>query len=91
MKSIIQTEKECFFCGRTTCLHDHHVFFGNKHKNHSEKYGLKVWLCVEHHTGNESPHRSKEMNLFLKRIAQAKFEETHSREVFMRIFGKNYL
>lgn len=91
MKSIIQNEKECFFCGRTDRLQDHHIFFGEKNRKHSEKYGLKVWLCVEHHTGKESVHRSAAMDKVLKMRAQAKFEETHSREEFMRIFGKNYL
>ena len=27
----------------------------------------------------------------IKRIAQRKYEETHSREVFIRVFGKSYL
>ena len=65
MKSIIQNEKECFFCGQTACLQDHHIFFGEKNRKHSEKYGLKVWLCVEHHTGKESVHRSAAMDKVL--------------------------
>ena len=91
MKSIIQTEKKCFLTGRTDNLQDHHIFFGAKNRENSEKYGLKVWLTAEHHTGKHSPHRDLEIDLYLKRIAQRKFEETHSREEFMRIFGRNYL
>lgn len=33
----------------------------------------------------------RELDLRLKRECQAKFEETHSREEFMKIFGRNYL
>lgn len=91
MKSVIQTEKKCFFCGRMTCLQEHHIFFGEKNRKLSERYGLKVWLCLEHHTGQHSVHREKAMDLALKMHAQAKFEETNSREDFRRIFGKNYL
>lgn len=36
-------------------------------------------------------HFNKELNLKLKRECQEKFEETHSREEFMRLIGKNYL
>lgn len=33
----------------------------------------------------------KGLDLKLKEMAQAKFEETHTREEFIRIFGRNYL
>lgn len=91
MKSIIQKNKQCFICGTSYNLHDHHIFAGSNRKN-SEKTGLKVWLCYTHHNGsNYSPHFNREVELELKRIAQAKYEETHTREEFMSIFGKNYL
>lgn len=40
---------------------------------------------------NEGVHFNRELDLKLKRECQAKFEETHSREEFMKIIGKNYL
>lgn len=96
MKSIIQNNKECFLCQRTTGLHDHHIFFGTANRKNSEKYGLKVWLCLRHHEGDietnkEAVHHNKERDLCLKKIAQKKFEETHTREEFMKIFRRNYL
>lgn len=91
MKSIIQNSKKCFICGTTYNLHDHHIFMAANRK-HSEKYGLKVWLCYTHHNGsNYSPHFNKEVDIELKQIAQRKFEETHSRDEFMAIIGRNYL
>ena len=91
MKSIIQTERKCFLTGRTDNLQEHHIFFGSKNRENSERYGLKVWLTADYHTGKHSPHRDREIDLYLKQIAQRKFEETHSQDEFMRIFGRNYL
>jgi hypothetical protein len=91
MKSIIQAEKKCFLCEKTTGLEEHHIFFGTANRKLSEKHGLKVWLCPYHHRGRNSPHNSFVVNLTLKEIAQRKFEETHTREEFREIFGKSYL
>lgn len=92
MKSIIQSEKECFICANIKNLESHHIFHGTANRKLSEKYGLKVWLCNDHHTGSGGVHRSKEFDNHLKRIGQKAFERKYgSREDFMRIFGKNYL
>ena len=90
-KSIMQQTKQCFICRSTNWLEEHHIF-GGANRKHSEKYGLKVWLCHIHH--NEPPfgvHHNAENMRKLKAKAQEKFETAHSREEFMRIFGKNYL
>lgn len=92
MKSVIQDKKECYICTATKGLHDHHVFHGTANRKKSEKHGMKVWLCQHHHTGGKhAVHNSRITDLYLKKIAQRKFEETHSREEFMKEFGKNYL
>jgi hypothetical protein len=93
MKSVIQKEKECYVCGTTYNLHDHHVFFGNANRKLSEKYGMKVWLCAYHHNmSNEGVHMNKDLDLCLKEIAQEYFEKNcGTREEFMQIFGRNYL
>lgn len=91
MKSIMQSGKECFICHTTDWLEEHHCFGGANRKN-SEKYGLKVFLC--HWCHNEPPdgvHHNAENMTKLKQTAQKKFEETNSRETFMKIFGRNYL
>lgn len=93
MDSIIQSEKKCFYCGLTCTLHSHHIFFGNPNRSLSEKYGLKVWLCQEHHTGNSGVHFNKYRDNLLKDYAQQKAMDHYgwSVEDFINIFGKNYL
>lgn len=92
MKSVIQRSRRCFECGRTDILECHHVFYGTAYRRLSEKYGLKVWLCPEHHRGKNGVHgRNKALRLRLMRYAQRRFEETHTREEFMRLFGRNRL
>ena len=90
VKSIIQEDTDyCFFCGRYG-TEIHHVFFGNPNRKLSDKYGLVVGLCYEHHRGNSGVHFNRELDLELKRTAQRKFEYTYN-EDFKAIFGRNYL
>ena len=91
MKSIIQDDKQCFVCGQYHWLESHHIFFGTANRKLSEKYGLKVWLCHEHHRGNTGVHQDRVLDVAIKKVAQRKFEETHSRLDFINIFGKSYL
>lgn len=93
MKSIIQSNKECYITGCTTGLHEHHIFEGNGRRKLSEKYGLKVWLIPElHNLSNNGVHYNKELDLLIKRVGQKAFEEKYgTREDFIRIFGRNYL
>lgn len=92
MKSIIQKEKECYICGTTSNLQEHHCLYGTANRKKAEELGLKVWLCREHHTGDSGAHFDKGMDLFLKRLAQMHFEGRYgSRELFIQVFGKSYL
>jgi Zn-finger protein len=90
-KSILQDEKECYLCGKKTGLEMHHVWGGVANRPISEKYGLKVWLCHECHTGNEGAQYDKMKNLQLKQDAQYAFEREHTRAEWMKLIGKNYL
>lgn len=91
-KSIIQNEKECYICKTVYGLHCHHIFFGTGNRQVSEKNGLKVWLCGRHHNlSKEGVHFNRELDIKLKQIAQKKFEETHTREEFLKLVGRNYL
>lgn len=91
MDSIIQNHKECFMCHRVGDLHRHHIF-GAANRKHSEKYGLWIWLCPEHHNMSDAGvHFNKALDIQIKQIAQREFEDTHGHEKFMKIFGKNYL
>lgn len=89
MKSILQENKECYICG-LPYVEDHHIFFGPL-KSLAEKYGLKVWLCKRHHTGDYSPHFNRFLDIELKQKAQLAFLETHTMEEWMAEFGRNFL
>lgn len=94
MKSIMQTDKECCICGTTQNLHEHHVIHGTANRKMSEKYGLKVWLCQEHHTGENGVHNNAYLDDELKKQAEIKwllYDDTRSIKEFREIFGKNYL
>lgn len=91
-KSIIQNERKCLICDEVEHLHKHHVFYGTANRSLSEKYGCWVWLCPWHHNMSmNSVHANHRMDIELKQRTQRKFEETHTREEFMRIFGRNWL
>lgn len=91
MESIMQSKKECWMCHTTRGLHCHHVIHGTANRKLSEQYGLKVWLCREHHTGNGGVHHNVYFDEKLKEEAQKAFEQTHTRRDFLRIFGISYL
>jgi len=91
-KSILQDKKQCIICHNSN-IEEHHVFFGTANRKLSEKYGLKVYLCPEHHRGTRGVHGrdGKILDTYLKELAQSKFEEKESREKFRQIFGISYL
>ena len=60
----------------------------------SEKYGLKVWLCLEHHTVDNGVHNNAYLDDELKKQAEIKwllYDYDRSINDFIKIFGKNYL
>lgn len=65
-----------------------HEIFGGINRQNSIKYNMQVKLCLECHA---RVHRDKQFSLQLKREHQKKFEEVHSRELFLKVFGKSYL
>lgn len=92
MKSILQTDKVCYFCGRTYGLEKHHIFGGVANRRISERAGLWVWLCGQTcHRGTEGAQYDPWKNKLLKMDAQQAFERTHTRSEWMKLIGKNYL
>ena len=93
MKSILQNKKESYISGNTYNLEEHHIFFGTANRKISEKNGLKVWLTAEEHRVTYGVHgkHGKNLDIKLKQEAQRKYEETHTREEFIKLIGKNYL
>lgn len=89
-KSILQDEKVCYITGRTDNLHCHHIFFGPNRKV-SDCYGFWVYLTAELHVGHEGAHHNHDLDMRLKQDCQRKYEETHSRQEFMNLIGRNYL
>ena len=90
MDSILQKKKECFVCKTTRDLESHHVL-GGPRRRISEEYGLKVWLCHEHHTGRTGVHADANFSRELKEFAQTVFVGKYGTELWMQRFGKNYL
>ena len=86
-----QGDPRCFFCGSQRNLEAHHCLGGVANRPLSEKYGLWVWLCHEHHTGTEGAQYNAALNRQLKMDAQYAFEQKYDRETWMKVFGKNYL
>lgn len=74
-----------------TELECHHVMSGTANRRLSDQYGLVVWLCREHHTGDTGVHKNRKKADSLKRLAQIAFEARHSHDEWMQVFKKNYL
>ncbi len=98
MKSILQEDNGvCFLCSlagddHEQYTHEHHVIYGTSGRKLSEKYGLKLYLCPQHHEfGKEAVHKNKGTRILLEKIAQLVFINQYSPELWMQIFGKNYL
>lgn len=77
-----------------TGLEEHHVFEGRANRRLSEKYGLKIYLCHEHHNEQSSPesiHHNKDIDNEIKQITQRAFMKRYPDKDFLAIFGKNYI
>lgn len=92
MKSIIQTDPKCFLCQQAIGTQTHHIF-GGLNRGHSEQDGLTVRLCAKCHDDvHFSPTMSGPLMKALHRLGQTQYEATgHTREEFMKRYGKNYL
>ena len=102
-RSIMQSKKECYLCRKAATaagyygelpskgLHRHHVIFGKGYRNLSEKYGLWVYLCFEHHEGDSGVHKNKEVNVELRQQAEREFLREHTIEEWMQKFTRNYI
>lgn len=98
-KSIIQTKDgRCYLCMR---LHGDHRIHGVTHTHHvypgalrkiSDENGFTVYLCPEHHVdGPKAVHNNQKNMRLIQKDCQRKYEETHTRQQFMDLTGRNYL
>jgi hypothetical protein len=106
MKSIMQPESDrgCYLCeiinndySPKLTRQEHHIF-GGPNRKWSEKFGLKVKLCLRHHEGDISGQKSAvhrpDLNNYADILhirAQREFEKNHTRKEFTDIFGRNYI
>ena len=89
-KSIITQDMEhCYLCGAPAMNTPHHIFFFF-FKKKSEKYGLMMPLCFNHHTGPEGVHTVPGKMQVTKEFGQTMFELYYPELDFLKIFGKNY-
>jgi hypothetical protein len=87
----IGNPNECFICKKRYGLQTHHIFNGAL-KKFSEKYGFLIKVCAWCHTiDKDSIHNNANLRKKLKAFAQRIYEQTHTREDFIREVGKNYL
>ena len=98
-KSIMhQKDGSCYLCMRLNLDYDthktteeHHVVFGVQNRTKAEHYGLKVYLCHEHHTeGEYAVHKNYKIARMLQNEAQMRFEAVHPELDWMSVFGRNY-
>ena len=83
----------CVICG-SPYIQIHHIFHGSHKRKFSERYGYKIPLCMDHHTGDNGIHQWKNKNLDLKwkRKAQRHFEIYFgTRANFINECGKSYI
>lgn len=86
-KSILtENLSKCYLC----YMHadDMHEIYAGSNRRTSMLNDFCVPLCRTHHRLVQT---NKMYGDILKRECQAKFEETHSRQEFLNIIGKNYL
>lgn len=105
MKSIMQPYdrsrgrgSSCYLCEKLYRIYnvqyteEHHAIGGTANRKLSEKYGLKVRLCIQHHReGPEAVHNNIGNMRLLQKDAQIAFERNYPNLSFRDIFGINYL
>ena len=108
-KSIIQDNTNVCFCQDATCsgrLEEHHCIYGRGRRKISDREGLVVYLCREHHRGTNGVHgkNGEGLSTALKEIAQKAWEdnfianypyknhaEEAARDAWIRMMERNYL
>lgn len=109
VKSILQDDLEICYCRDFSCegrLEIHHIFYGHGKRKISDREGLIVALCRNHHTGTIGVHGrdGRKLGEMLMREAQEKWEENYienypyenhaeqcAREAFREMMGESYL
>ena len=97
-ESIVQAKNgRCLLCMFDEGIIDeqyteeHHIFDGPNRDN-SEKYGLKVYLCIRHHReGPDAVHNNIRNMRRMQRLGQQAFvNQIGTRQQFYELFGRFY-
>ena len=84
--SIITDDMEhCYICRKSPV--DIHEIYGGANRKVSMENGFCVPLCRRHH---QVVTDKASISKIFKRACQQIFEESHSREDFMKLIGRNY-
>lgn len=93
MKSIISDVKECYICRRflefetTEGLQTHHFIHGRGLRELADEDGLFAPICFRHHKAlHDEPTHPYDKEL--KAIAQATYLQNHTREEFLKRYGR---
>ena len=92
-RSILQSDRSCYFCGSVIGLEEHHIFAGVANRKISEKYGCWCYLCPEHHNMSDvGVHFNRDLDKKLKIACQIAWESQFGdRAEFIKKFGRSYL
>ena len=91
-KSILTDDLEHSFLSGIPTNVIHHIYPGTGRRKISEREGFIVPLTpAEHNMSDNAVHFNRKLDLYLKRLCQKKYEETHTREEFIRLIGRSYL
>lgn len=82
---LTENLEKCYICGKEVV--DVHEVYSGTNRQMSMKNGFCIPLCRTHH---RIAQLDKETNLYLKKLFQKKYEETHTREEFIKLVGRNY-
>ena len=73
-------------------LEEHHAIHGTAGRSLAEEYGLKVYLCPQHHrTGPGAVHKNKAIDRAIQKAAQREFEKIYGHARWMAEMKINYL
>jgi len=80
----------CAICGRPYAM-THEVYFGNPNAALSQKYGMTIRLCYDHHQHPKTGvHFNKEFRYQMQQEYKQKFAEMHPDLDFYSIFKSNF-
>lgn len=74
----------CEFCGRFSNRLDPHEVYGGSNRQRSIRHKFVKLICPK-------CHKNEEIINQLRINMQKKYEETHTREEFIKLIGKSYL